>query len=70
MVENHLHNGTDSPRLDAKRALINAPQSATTALTGNTADTTYSSNEQAMLNNHETILSELVAKLTNLGLIR
>lgn len=70
MVDYHLHNGTDAPRLDAKRALLKAPQPTGTPVTTGTAGGAYTANEQAMINNLKTTVTELVTKLTNLGLIR
>lgn len=74
MVENHVHTGTDSPRLDAKRALINAPQSTlTTASVGTLSSggiTSLSTADSLILTNALTRLAEIQTKLTNLGLIR
>lgn len=68
MIPNHEHNGTDSQQIDGGD-IKNAPQSATTALTGQTASSSYTATEQAMLNRHETVIGELVAKLRDLGFI-
>lgn len=69
MVENHTHNGTDSPKLPFQDAIENAPQEAVTAITG-TADATYSANEQTMLNDIKASLNDLIDKLQTLGIIK
>jgi hypothetical protein len=74
MVEIHTHNGTDSPRLDAKRALLKAPQAALTAASGLSLSTggaaVLSTNDAAILNAAITRIGELETKLRNLGLLR
>lgn len=70
---NHTHNGTDSPRLDAKRALLKAPQTALTTASGGSLSTggaAMSTADAAILTNALTRLAELETKLRNLGLIR
>lgn len=68
-VQNHLHNGTDAPKLVAQEALENCPQETITAITG-TADGTYSSNEQNMINDLKTAVNDLLQKLQNIGIIK
>lgn len=73
MTEKHLHNGTDSPKLDAKRALLKAPQSALTVASGSLSSGgmgTLSSADSAVLTNAILRISELETKLRNLGLLR
>lgn len=65
----HTHNGIDSPQIKGS-AIFNAPQSALTASIGGTADATYSSNEQNIINNLITRVDELEAKLQALLLLR
>lgn len=69
MVENHTHNGIDSPKLPFQDAIENAPQEAVTAIT-NTADATYSTNEQNMLNEIKASLNDLIDKLQTLGVLK
>lgn len=68
-MENHNHNGTDAPRLQFSEAIENAPQEAVTAISG-TADSTYSSNEQTMLNDIKASLNDLIDKLQAIGIIK
>jgi hypothetical protein len=68
-IPNHLHNGTDAPKLVFSQAIENAPQEEVTAITG-TADSTYSSNEQTMLNDLKTTINDLLTKLQNVGIIK
>lgn len=74
MVGKHTHNGTDSPRLLAKDALLKAPQSALTAASGTTLSTggggNLSASDSLILNNALTRIQELETKLRNLTLIR
>lgn len=65
----HGHTGTDSPKLFAGEALENCPQEAVTAISG-TADATYSSNEQTMLNDIKASLNDLITKLQDIGIIK
>lgn len=65
----HNHNGTDSPQLYLGDAVLNAPQEAATVITG-TADSTYSSNEQTMINDLKATVNDLIDKLQTLGLIK
>lgn len=69
MEKTHYHNGTDSPKLQFNEAIENAPQEAVTAVSG-TADATYSSNEQTMLNDIKASLNDLIVKLQNIGIIK
>lgn len=68
-MENHNHNGTDSPKLQFSEAIENAPQEAVTVISG-TADSTYSSNEQTMLNDIKASLNDLIDKLQNVGILK
>lgn len=68
-MENHTHNGTDAPRLQASEAIEGAPQTAVTEIS-DTADATYSANEQTMLNNIKASLNDLIDKLQTLGLLK
>lgn len=70
MVENHSHNGIDTPKLYANDCLENAPQSALTTGTSNTAGATYTATEQGMINNLKTRVAELETKLQTLGLLK
>ena len=74
MVENHTHNGTDSPRIDAKRSLLKAPQASLTTKVSTGLSTggaaVLSASDQAILDNMRTRINELETKLTNLGLLR
>lgn len=65
----HIHNGTDSQKLYAGDALEGAPQLAVTAIS-NTADATYSANEQAMLNELKASVNDLITKLQTLGILK
>lgn len=69
MVENHNHSGTDSQKLFAGVSLENAPQDDFGQASG-TADSTYSSNEQTMLNDLVTKVNEIRTVLRNLGLMK
>lgn len=69
MVENHNHTGGDAPKLFAGDSLENAPQADFGQATG-TADSTYSSNEQTMLNDLVTKVNAIRTVLQNLGLIK
>ena len=68
-MENHTHNGTDAPKLRASEAIEGAPQAAVTEIS-DTADATYSANEQTMLNNIKASLNDLIDKLQTLGLLK
>lgn len=68
--QNHLHNGTDAPKLQFSDAIENAPQEALTAKDTNTAGATYTTTEQALINNLATRLNELEEKLQTLGIIK
>jgi len=65
----HSHNGTDSQKLVFKDAIENAPQEAVTEITG-TADGTYSTNEQNMLNDLKDTVNDLIDKLQTLGILK
>lgn len=69
ILQNHLHNGTDAPKLQFSDAIENAPQEAVTTVSG-TADATYSSNEQTMLNDLTTAVNDLITKLQTIGIIK
>lgn len=69
MVERHTHNGSDSHRLRAQEALVNAPQEAVTPPSG-TAGATYTSNEQAILQATANSLADLITKLQTIGIIK
>lgn len=69
-LKQHLHNGTDSQKLYLGDAVVNAPQTALTSGTTSTAGATYTTTEQAMINNLKTRLSELETKLQDLGLLQ
>lgn len=64
----HVHNGVDAPEIPGEN-LVNAPQTAI-ALVSGTADGTYSSNEQTLINTHTTQINEIITALKNLNLIR
>lgn len=68
-MENHLHNGTDAPKLFFGDAIENAPQEAVSVITG-TADATYSTNERDMLNEIKASLNDLIQKLQTLGVLK
>lgn len=67
MIENHYHNDIDSNRLNAKEALVGAPQAAIAQVAG-TAGSSYTSAEQTILNNTVTALNKLLAELKTLGI--
>ena len=67
MTEYHLHNGTDSPKINIKEAVEFAPQTAVTG-TSKTAGGTYTSNEQVMLNEIKATQADIITKLKALGL--
>jgi len=74
MVEDpHYHTGTDSPQLDAKRAIRGAPQSSLTAKNSTALSTggaaVLSTSDQTVLDNMRTRINDLETKLTNLGLL-
>jgi len=69
MDKNHTHNGTDSPKLLIQEALENCPQESIDAITG-TADGTYSSNEQTMINDLKDTVNDLLQKLQTIGIIK
>lgn len=64
----HVHNGVDAPEIPGEN-LVNAPQT-TIALVSGTADGTYSSNEQTLINAQTTAINDIITKLKALGLIR
>ncbi len=66
---NHLHNGTDAPKLRFNEAIESAPQASIAQVTG-TADGTYSANEQTMINDLKTTVNDLLTKLQNVGIIK
>lgn len=74
MVDYHEHTGTDSPRLNAKRSILKAPQSTMTTASAGSLTTgggaVLSSADAIILNNALTRIAEIQTKLTNLGLIR
>lgn len=67
--KDHKHTGTDSHKLYAGEALENAPQEAIAQVSG-TADSTYSSNEQTMINDLKTAVNDLIDKLQNVGILK
>ncbi len=69
MDRNHTHNGTDAPKLVLSEAVENAPQTAVTAVSG-TADSTYSGNEQTLINDLKTAVNDLILKLQNVGILK
>jgi len=68
-VTPHTHNDQDSPKLYLGDSVVSAPQEAVTPV-ANTADSTYSANEQAMLNEIKASLNDLIEKMQTLGLLR
>lgn len=69
MVERHTHNDTDSPKIYAGEALINAPQEAVTVVSG-TADSTYGANEVTLINDLKTAVNDLIDKLQAVGILK
>jgi hypothetical protein len=69
MVETHTHNKTDSPPVAFKDLTLPLP-TAITALPSLTAGTSYTTNEQAMLNNHQANIAQIIAVLKSLGFIQ
>lgn len=67
-LKDHKHNGTDSPKLVIQECFENVPQEAIDQITG-TADSTYSSNEQTLINDLKTTVNDLLTKLANIGII-
>jgi len=67
-IKPHTHNGTDSPKLPAE-SIEYLPLAAVTEIT-DTADGTYSANEQAMLNNLKASLNDLIDKLQSAGILK
>lgn len=61
MVEPHTHNDSDAPAIPYENIVI-IPESAVALVTG-TADATYSSNEQTMLNDLKTAVNAINAAL-------
>lgn len=68
-LKSHFHNDTDSPKLYAGESIINCPQESITVVSG-TADATYSSNEQTMINDLKDTVNDLLTKLQNIGIIK
>lgn len=74
-VTPHLHNDTDSPKLYAGDALLNAPQEALTTATDPATLTTGGANnlktaDAIILQNLLTRFAELEDKLQTLGIIK
>lgn len=61
MVEPHTHNDSDAPGIPYENLVI-LPESEVSLVTG-TADATYSSNEQTMLNDLKTAVNAINAAL-------
>ncbi len=68
-IPNHLHNGTDAPKLVFSEAIESAPQASIAQVSG-TADGTYSTNEQTLINDLKTTVNDLLTKLANIGIIK
>lgn len=66
---NHYHNGTDAPKLVAGEAIEGLPLAQVTEVTG-TADATYSSNEQTMINDLKDTVNDLIDKLQSVGILK
>lgn len=66
----HAHDGNSLDKLFAGDSLQGAPQEALTADSGLTAGATYTATEQTMINNLQTRIAELEAKLQVLGLLK
>lgn len=58
--ENHKHNGTDSLKLQADEALVNAPQAAVTPPTGGATQDAEA----------RTAINDIITKLQALNLLR
>jgi len=69
-IPNHLHNGTDAPKLVFSQAIENAPQTSLTTGTSSTAGASYTATEQNMINNLKTRVAELETKLQALGILK
>lgn len=73
MVDVHFHNGIDTNQLDAKEALIGAPQAALTSATGGSLTSGGSNDlktaDSTILTNLITRVGELETRLRNLGLL-
>lgn len=67
-LQPHYHNGTDSPKLPME-SIERFPLEAVTEIT-ETADGTYSANEQAMLNALKASLNDLIDKLQSAGVLK
>jgi len=68
-MQNHTHNGTDSPKLVIQEAIERVPQDAVTEIT-KTAGATYGANEQSMLGDIKASLNDLIDKLQEIGLLK
>lgn len=67
-IKPHTHNGTDAPKIPAE-SIEYLPLAAVTEIT-DTADGTYSANEQTMLNNLKASLNDLIDKLQSAGILK